>query len=307
MYSLLLAVGQVVGKQIFAAYLILVLAAVELIGFDRITVSMRKVVTKEELNERVGYNDETADAVRDIKASDEGFFRITKLRPSTLSRFPSLNDAMVFGYYGTSSYSSFNSVHYTNFLTAVGAIKPDIETQTRWSVGLVDSALLSAFACEKYLLADDPTKFQGDRHYSPVRQYGKDFLFRNELFLPLGLTYSRYMDQETFLQLPGGEKQEALLRAVVLPKESQAERQGLSELTIPELEENMNATPLSDVVAAKRGHCASTEFIPPNGYQGNGTPGSKRNPLVSNTVRSRLADHARWEEQSPSLKWILDC
>ena len=252
LFSLLLAAGQFMRRQTLAAYLILGLAAIELVRFDRITVSNRKNVTKQELKEQVGYNDETIDAVRDITAGDESFFRITKLRPSTLSVFPSLNDAMVFGYYGTSSYSSFNSVNYTNFLTAVAAIPPNSETKTRWSIGLADSALLSAFACEKYILVDDATSFQTDLHYEPVQRYGKDFLFRNRLFLPLGLTYSRYMDEKMFLLLPGGEKQEALLRAVVLSNEGGAEKQGLSQLTISELEEDIKATPLPEVVAARR-------------------------------------------------------
>jgi uncharacterized membrane protein YfhO len=252
LFSLLLAAGQFMKRQTLAAYLILGLTAIELIRFDGITVSNRKTVTKQELKERVGYNDEAVDAVHDIKASDDSFFRITKLRPSTLSVLPSLNDAMVFGYYGTSSYSSFNYVNYTNFLTAVGAIPPKSEMQTRWSMGLADSALLSAFACEKYVLVDDPVRFKTDLHYEPVQRYGKDFLFRNQLFLPLGLTYSRYMDEDMFLRLPGGEKQEALLRAVVLSNQNEAEKQGLSQLTVSELEEDIRATPLPDVVAARR-------------------------------------------------------
>jgi uncharacterized membrane protein YfhO len=252
LFSILLAAGQFMKRQTLAAYLILGLAAIELIRFDLITVSNRKTVTKQELKERVGYNDETVDAVRDIKASDDSFFRITKLRPSALSVFSSFNDAMVFGYYGTSSYSSFNSVNYTNFLTAVGAIPSNSETHTRWSMGLADSALLSAFACEKYVLVDDPTRFQTDLHYEPVQRYGKDFLFHNQLFLPLGLTYSHYMAEDVFLRLPGGEKQEALLRAVVLSNENEAEKQGLSQLTVSELEEDIRATPLPDVVATRR-------------------------------------------------------
>jgi hypothetical protein len=251
-FSFLLAAGKLMKRQTLAAYLILGLTILELIGFDRITVSNRPTVTKQELRERVGYNDETVDAVRDIKASDDSFFRITKLRPSTVSVFPSLNDAMVFGYYGTSSYSSFNSVNYTNFLTAVGVMPPNSETNTRWSFGLVDSALLSAFACEKYLLVDDPTRFQMDPNYEAVQRYGKTFVFRNQLFLPLGLTYSRFMDEDTFLRLPPGGKQEVLLRAVVLSNQDEAAKQGLAELTVSQLEQDVSARPLSDVVAERR-------------------------------------------------------
>jgi len=251
-FSLLLVVGKLAKKQKLAAYFILGLTTLELIGFDRITVSDRSMVTKQELRDRVGYNDETVDVVRDLKARDSSFFRITKLRSSTLSIFPSLNDAMVFGYYGTSSYSSFNSVNYTNFLTAVGSMPPNSETDTRWSMGVADSALLSAFACEKYLLADDPTQFQLDPHYEAVQRYGRNFLFRNLLFLPLGLAYGRYMDEDTFLGLSAGGKQEALLRAVVLSKQNESARQGLSQLTVSELERDVSARSLSDVVAERR-------------------------------------------------------
>ncbi len=251
-FSLLLVAGKILKKETLAAYLILGLTALELIGFDQITVSDRITVTKEELKQRVGYNDETIEAVRDIKASDTSFFRITKLRPSILNSFFTHNDAMVFGYYSTSSYSSFNNVNYTNFLTAVGAISPNSENETRWSMGLTDSPLLSAFACEKYLLVDDPTAFQMDPNFESVRRYGKSFLFRNLLFLPLGLTFSRYMDEDTFRRLPAAGKQEALLRAVVLSNQTEAAKQGLSELSVAELEQDIGSTSLPDVVAARR-------------------------------------------------------
>ncbi|MDP9003281.1 MAG: YfhO family protein, partial [Verrucomicrobiota bacterium] len=95
-YGLLLIVGQLLGKQKLAAFLVVGLTMIELVQFDRITVTTRNTVTKSELTARVGYNDETVDAVRDIKASDsDKFYRITKLRPSGPSGLTSLNDALV--------------------------------------------------------------------------------------------------------------------------------------------------------------------------------------------------------------------
>lgn len=251
-YSTLLATGQLMKRQTLFAWIIVGLAAVELIHFDRITIFNRQTVSKPELKARVGYNDETIDVVRDTKAGDDSFFRITKLRPSAPTVWPSLNDAMVFGYYGTSSYSSFNSVNYTNFLTAVGAVPPNSEAETRWSVGLADSALLSAFACEKYVLVSDPVPFQTNPHYELVKRYSQDYLFRNHLFLPFGLTYTQYMVEDAFLQLSSGEKQEALLRAVVLSNKDEAAKGGLSTLAVSELEQDIRSTPLPDVVAARR-------------------------------------------------------
>jgi uncharacterized membrane protein YfhO len=249
-YAVVLAAGQLLQRQKLASWLILVLAAVELVQFDRITVSQRKTITKQELKERVGYNDETVDAVRDIKASDDSFFRITKLRPSALTVFSSFNDAMVFGYYGTSSYSSFNNINYTNFLTAVDAIPPNSETHTRWSVGLLNDPILSMFAGEKYALVDNPLPFQRALQYEFVRQYEKDYLFRNARFLPLGLAFDRYITEEAFLRLPGGEKSGALLNVAVLSSKSEAEAAGLTEANLSDFDgRNLS---LADVATTRR-------------------------------------------------------
>src|SRR5206468_3596737 len=83
------------------------------------------------------------------------FFRIRKTFGSGPGMRESLNDAMVFGYYGTSSYSSFNNLNYIKFLMAVGSMsESDLVTDTRWSYGLLEYRLLSTFACEKYVLTD---------------------------------------------------------------------------------------------------------------------------------------------------------
>ena len=58
LFGLLLAGGQFMKRQTLTACLVVGLAVLELIRFDRITVSNRKAVTKQELTEQVGYNDE---------------------------------------------------------------------------------------------------------------------------------------------------------------------------------------------------------------------------------------------------------
>ena len=252
LYGIMLAAGQLMNKQKLAAWLILGLATIELIQLDRITVSDRKTVSKQELSARAGYNDETVDVLRDIKVSDDSFFRITKLRSSGPAVLPSLNDAMVFGYYGTSSYSSFNNINYTNFLTAVNAIPPKSETDTRWSVGLLNDSILSLFACEKYALVDDPLPFQRAVQYEFVKRYEKDYLFRNARFLPFGLTFDRYITEDAFLSLPAGEKSVVLLHAVVLWDKSEGEKQGLTQANLFDLEQVARNFSFADVAAARR-------------------------------------------------------
>ncbi|HEV2841748.1 MAG TPA: YfhO family protein [Chthoniobacterales bacterium] len=260
-YSALLAAGQLMKRQTVVAWIVLGLAALELIRFDHITVSNRNSLTKQELKERTGYNDETVDAVRDIMASDNGFFRITKLRSSGPSVWISLNDALIFGFYGTSSYSSFNNLNYTNFLIGVDAMAPDSEADTRWSVGLLGSPIASMFAGEKYALVPDPARFQTAVQYEFVKRYGNDHLFRNKLFLPLGLTFHQYLPEEEFRRLPGDQRQEVLLGFVVLADKETAGKHGIAPVTIPELQQQMKLTTLPAIVAQRReGALSLTSF-----------------------------------------------
>jgi hypothetical protein len=250
-YAALLIAGQLLKRQRMFMWLIVGLAAIELAYFDQITVS-RPTVTKQELTERVGYNDKTVDAVRDINASDQSFFRITKTWGSGLGMYQSLNEAMVFGYDGTASYSSFNNLDYIKFLMAVDAISGDVQTFTHWSTGLIGHPLLSTFACEKYVIANDPVPYQMTDPYEFMKRYNNVYVFRNRLFLPLGLTFSRYLPEQVFLQLPSSVKPGALLCAVVFLDRNIAEKQGLSELTLDELKQQLNESSPADTIALRR-------------------------------------------------------
>ena len=213
----------------------------------------RPTVTKQELRERVGFNDETVDASRDVKASDSSFFRITKTWSSGPATSPSYNDAMVFNYYGTMSYSSFNNLDYIKFLLAVDAISSvDIATDAQWSPGLYGHPLLSIFACEKYILTKDPVPFEGAEQFEFVQRYGTIYLFRYKLFLPFGLAFDRYISKDIFLQLPSSVKPETLLHAAVLSAQSGADKLGLSQLSLDELKRQMSTTSIPDVLAERR-------------------------------------------------------
>lgn len=252
LYAALLAAGQLMNRQKIVLWTIVGLTAIELIQFDRIAISDRAMVTKQELEERVGYNDETVDAVRDINASDQSFFRITKTWGSALGIYPSLNDAMVFGYYGTSSYSSFNNLDYIRFLAAVDAFAGDSELFTRWSTGLVGHPTLSTFACEKYVVANNAALFQMADLYEFMKRYKDVYVFRNRLFLPLGLTFDRYLPEDVFLNLPSSVKPGALLHAVVISDRNVADKQGLSELTFDELKQLLNRSSRAETIGLRR-------------------------------------------------------
>jgi uncharacterized membrane protein YfhO len=252
LYTALLISGQIAKRQNITGSIILFLAAIELVHFDRLTVN-RPTVTKQELSERVGFNDETVDAIRDIKTNDSSFFRITKTWSSGPSTRPSYNDAMLFNYYGMMSYSSFNNLNYIKFLLAVDAISSaDIATDAQWSPGLVGHPLLSIFACEKYILTKNPVPFEGADQFEFVRRYGTIYLFRYKFFLPFGLAFDQYIPEDIFLQLPSSVKPEALLHAAVLSARSAANKPELSQLSLNELKQQMSATPILDALAERR-------------------------------------------------------
>jgi uncharacterized membrane protein YfhO len=252
-YAGLLAAGKILKRPLWAGYIIGLVVVTELVVLDHITVSNRQTITKQELKERVGYNDATVDAIRDIKAGDNtSFYRITKTRGSGPAVKVSMNDSLIFGYYGTPSYSSFNNLNYINFLITVGLIAPNWEEATRWSIGLIDDPVLSLFAGEKYVLTEDPAPYQAMPYYEFLKRYEPDYLFRNSLYLPLGLAFSSSVSEDLFARLSSAEKSQALLRVVVVANSEEANKLGLTTMTLPELEEEITNSFLNDVVTARR-------------------------------------------------------
>ena len=252
-YAGLLTFGRLLGRTKLASYIIVGIVGLELILFDTITVSNRSTVTKKEWKARTGYNDETVDAIRDIKAGDNSsFYRITKIRSSSPGVLPGLNDALVFGYYGTSYYSSFNNLNYINFLIATEAITPTTEIDTRYSLGLLNDSTLALFAGEKYALVEDRAFLQTAPQYEFVQQYGRDYLFRNAAFLPLGLSFDRYIPEETFRRIVKREKAQVLLLAAVLSSDDDAKKIGLRPVDLSELGREIEASSLEEVIQTRR-------------------------------------------------------
>jgi uncharacterized membrane protein YfhO len=249
-FAAVLAAGHLLRRQHLASWVLLVMSAIELIRFDFVTVSHRDKITRRELRQRVGYNDDTVDAVRDIKGSDASFFRVTKLEAAYPQSY-GFNDAMVFGYYGTAAYNSFNHHNYINFLLGVEAI-PQSEADTRWCPGVTNDLLLSLFMCEKYALVEDATVLR-EQPYEFVRQYERHYLFRNAAWIPLGPTFDRYIPEDLFLKLTARQKRYALLRAVTLKSKQQAEQLGLSPVVLADAENEITSASVSQIALGLRG------------------------------------------------------
>jgi len=121
----------------------------------QITLILLVTVTKKEFAENAGgYKDGTIKAVNYIKSIDKSaFYRTEKDYQSGNAMHGSLNDAMAQGYYGTTSYSSFNQLNYVRFLEETGLIQKGDESATRWVTGFRGNPLLQTFANVKYHLS----------------------------------------------------------------------------------------------------------------------------------------------------------
>jgi hypothetical protein len=252
LYTVILVTGTFVKKQAWATYMLLVVTALELVHFNWITVSQRQFVKKSELIHGMAARPETFEAVADLKGSDPTFFRTTVLRSGGLGTETDPNDAMLLGYYGTSSYGSFNDSNYIRFLVAVESIPSRRETDTRWAVGLAGNFVLSMFAGEKYALVDDPSPFQNASQYEFVRRYGSQHLLHNTSSLPFGLVFTRYLRDDEFLRLPRDGKEQVLLAAAVLDSPSAAVVGGLSPINASELERELAASSFPGMVEQRR-------------------------------------------------------
>ncbi len=247
----LLALGQILRRQQLATWALVVLSAIELIRFDFLTVSGRDKITTRELHQRIGYNDDTTDAVRDIKQSDPSFFRVTKLQAAYRQSY-GFNDAMVFGYDSTAAYNSFNKREYIDFLLGVEAIPQQSEADTRWCPGVTNDLLMSILMGEKYALVENPAVLRDSSFYELVKQYDHQYLFRNTAWIPLGIIFDRYMPEDVFMKLPVHQKRNILFRAVILNSKKEAEQLGVSPIALSETENEITSASINDVALALR-------------------------------------------------------
>jgi uncharacterized membrane protein YfhO len=217
--------------RVTAQWGLLLVVCVELASFSWQTVNDRDVLTVKEFRAKTGYNDYSNEAVAWIKLSDPGFYRIEKTYGSGPAMHGSINDAKIQGYFGATSYHSFNQLNYIRFLDALGVIDGNKESATRWASGIINNPLLTSFAAVKYVLVkqkDFVQKFTG-LGYRLVRREGDVFVMLNPSYLPFGFTYDSYIAKDEFLSLPTPSKSVALMKTAVV--EQQLDQAGLPQMT----------------------------------------------------------------------------
>jgi uncharacterized membrane protein YfhO len=199
-YSFLLySIGTKSDNQTYK-FILLACVLVELSYFSWCTVNRRRYnISASELKQTVGYNDYSKNAVEFIKEQDKSpFYRIDKSYSSSPSDHWALNDALVFNFYGTSCYNSFNQKYYINYLKANNVISKVNENESRWAPGLINRFMLEALNGVKYIITKDRNNPVWQNAFDSIAKFGDVIVSKSKYTLPIGYAYTKYVKLSDF-------------------------------------------------------------------------------------------------------------
>ena len=200
------------------AGVLLTATGLELLLIALPVVSERKTLARAEVRGRRGYTDATLPALAYLGHRDSSFYRVEKDYYSGVSRVTSYDEALVQHFRGSRSYHPFNNLGYVHFLASLGAIQPGCEPCTRWLPGLGRYPQAMQLCGVRYLLSaqDSAARYQ-PWGFEPLAQVPGIAILRSRRAWPLGTTFGRYLTEAEFARLDSAARQQALLRAVVVP------------------------------------------------------------------------------------------
>jgi len=206
--------------------------------FSSTSVNKREHVKANDLAQKIGYNDFSNEAVDFIKKKDQSFYRIDKNYFSSPAMHGSLNDGMVQGYYGTSSYNPFNQKYYIQYLKAMNIVSSANELESRWANGLSSRIILQGLNGVKYVMAKGYTNQAWRASHDSVTAFGDVMVLKHKFALPLGFCYNKVLSFSDFEKLNVAQKDFVSLRAAVVNDSNLADfaafkRQNISDSIAP--------------------------------------------------------------------------
>ncbi len=222
LFLLLYSVGLfLLFKTKSKAYQILIFAIVllEIAFFSTISMNQRISFEKEYFKPNQDYYDNLQNAINTIKQKDKSQF--SRIETDSLQRYymqSSLNLAMLLGYYGTSSYNSFNNKYYVEFLSALRLVKTRKESESRWLNGFIGRPPLQIIFGVKYIVISRPEIIESYKkfHYLPYINLGNLIILKNDNAIQLGYPYNQIISIADFKKLDYANKLLVLTKAVVL-------------------------------------------------------------------------------------------
>ncbi len=196
-------------------YVIFLITFFDAIEIAHTTLTKREMVSVAKFHKKIGYNDATIEALNWIKKQDKSFYRVEKDYSSGLSKYASVNDAMVQDYYGASVYTSFNHKNHASFLVGIGAIESNNEMATRWISDLRKRPVALGNLGVKYALSKGSSMFQ-NFGYEFIKAFGDIKVYKNLNAMPMGFVYKNYILESKFNSFSTFEKDISLFKSFVI-------------------------------------------------------------------------------------------
>lgn len=230
--GLLWAVSNKKSRNIAQIALLIVICFDLAINSSRtVNISKREALTKEELSEKIGYNDYTNEAVAYVKQTEKSpFYRIEKSFGSGLAHHGSVNDAKNQNFYGIKSYHSFNQPNYIRFMTALRVVDKNNEFTSRWCIAAPANTMWHSLVGVKYFISkNNEANMFG---YDSLKTFNDIKLSKNRFALPLGITYTNFMDEDDFetSNYNNTFASKAMLKACVVDKKLLSQLSGLKKV-----------------------------------------------------------------------------
>lgn len=267
-FSLLLTMRYINKPAIPLLIALIVVVLGELIVINYPTLNDRPTLHKEDLSKRINYNDYTKEAVATLPAMDTTFYRTHKIFASSPTKHVGLNDALVFGFFGSNSYHSFNSQSYVRLYELFDLADFSNESSTRWASGFVSQPLLMTLVSNRFILA------KTNQQVSPfiantysLRETVNDInIFENNYQLPLITIFDQQINEADFRQLDLNRRIQSIYDGVILSEgtESSLPYVDLSEKT----EQYTVSDYISDIQAIQKRTDVSIESFRPNHITG---------------------------------------
>ena len=214
-YTAVLCMDSVAKRQSLLRLLVL-LAVTEAVMLTWPTHNRRITLDKGYPAARQGYYDDSFDASRELKQRDPSLYRVHKTYESVF-----LNDGLIQGYYGTSSYLPLQPPSVLAFYEGMNI--PLFRFSPSYAPGFGSRPMLNTLVGVKYVMSRSPLSWPG---YTLVGTNGGVRVYENDERLPIGFSYRYALDPREFRRLPDILRQFALLQGLVPGSDAGASKGG---------------------------------------------------------------------------------
>lgn len=196
------------NKNIFTCLLVLLSLSIIVNNFYRYDDKGNGYVEEFfDKNKALSYYTDSFGGVQNyIKDNDKSFYRIAKA--DNISRSKTRNNSFVLNYNGIDSYLSITNGYMAKFSKDLNnrAFTPNSPI-----INFDNRPIVSSIMGVKYYISKDNKDPRFDPSVKKIYSNGKFAVYENKNVLPFGFVYSKVMNEDTYNNLDGLQREEALL------------------------------------------------------------------------------------------------